>query len=224
MEGLDCASLLVVPHYHDGRRLEEDGELVGWLKKREAEGCEIVLHGHRHALPPPAVERWAGWRTWFLENFYTSREAEFLNLSQSQAVELMGNDLALFQKLGFGVKGFVAPAWLMSAGVVEAARDCGLLYSNSLTGLMDLRHRCFIPARTCVWSVRAGWRRVCSLAWNEVLFRSLCNEKLLRISLHPGDVRHPAVWRQIKRLIGCALSGRKPNTYGGWMAAVQSNQ
>ena len=45
----------------------------------------------------------------------------------------------------------------------------------------------------------SGWRRAVSRAWNAGLLRFLKNNPLLRLSIHPPDYSHPAIWRQIVR-------------------------
>jgi hypothetical protein len=49
-------------------------------------------------------------------------------------------------------------------------------------------------------------------------FRILTRNPLLRISIHPVDLRHRAVWQQIRRLITRALEDRQPLTYDAWLA------
>jgi hypothetical protein len=72
-------------------------------------------------------------------------------------------------------------------------------------------------SQSLVWSVRAAWRRVVSLAWNALLFRGLRGNPLMRISIHPVDIEHAAVWRQIRRLVGRALEDREALPYHAWL-------
>jgi hypothetical protein len=46
----------------------------------------------------------------------------------------------------------------------------------------------------------------------------LKNNPLLRLSIHPPDYSHPAVWRQILRFIDMTDETRTLTTYRDWIA------
>jgi len=73
-------------------------------------------------------------------------------------------------------------------------------------------------ARSLVYSVRSKWRRATSLAWNAALARFLKMNPLLRLSVHPPDYSHPAIWRQIVGLINATDGVRTSITYQDWIA------
>jgi hypothetical protein len=50
-----------------------------------------------------------------------------------------------------------------------------------------------------------------------VLSRALENNRLLRISIHPCDITHEHIWRQVRSLIHEALEEREPLTYHAWL-------
>ena len=62
------------------------------------------------------------------------------------------------------------------------------------------------------------WRRAASLAWNAALARILKISPLLRLSVHPPDYSHPAIWGQIVDLINASEGVRAPITYQDWVA------
>ena len=105
--------------------------------------------------------------------------------------------------------GRIKAAWFYRAGLVTeqrgatAARDAGMEYTTRLRDVVDLRSGEKFPARSLVYSVRNSWRRATSLAWNAALRRALTDQPLLRLSIHPPDYSHPAIWRQIVDLIRC---------------------
>ena len=218
-------SLLVIPHYHSQERINENKEICEWLKRLQADGHEIVLHGWEHRNAGGRRQKAEGsFRfNWFYENFYTAGEAEFLNLDYMEASKRIANGLAIFRELNFEVKGFIAPAWLMNPEVERAAKDHGFLYTNTISELIHLPSGRRHPARSCVWSTRAGWRRICSRAWNALLFEQLKRTSLLRISLHPSDLEYPAIWGQIKKLVYTAMKKRKVVTYAEWMESFQKD-
>ena len=222
--GVHCSSLLVVPYYHGQERLDEDKNLIGWLQKSQREGHEIVLHGWEHLISRQKAEggrqKRSYFKNWFYENVYTSNEAEFLDLNYEEAFQKIQDGLEMFRALDFNVQGFIAPAWLMNSEVERAAHDLGLRYTNSLSTLIDLQHGQRYSSRSCVWSTRACWRRICSRIWNGLLFQQLRSVAPLRISLHPCDIEHPKIWNQMKRLIQIALRDRTPTTYRDWIESV----
>jgi len=65
--------------------------------------------------------------------------------------------------------------------------------------------------------VRSGWRRATSLAWNALLNRLVKENELVRLSIHPPDFLHPAVWRQIVDLVSEMAPIRMPTTYQDWI-------
>jgi hypothetical protein len=73
-------------------------------------------------------------------------------------------------------------------------------------------------ARTLAYSVRSGWRRTASLAWNTALVHHLAGAPLARVSIHPPDRDHPEIWRQILRLTDRLLQNRTATTYRDWIA------
>jgi hypothetical protein len=81
----------------------------------------------------------------------------------------------------------------------------------------DLRNDKSYPSQSLVWSVRSGWRRLMSIAWNAVLFRTLASNPLMRISIHPVDLQYTPVWRQIRHLVALAMKDRATFTYERWI-------
>ncbi|MCC7518258.1 MAG: polysaccharide deacetylase family protein [Verrucomicrobiae bacterium] len=214
-------SLLVIPCHRDVGRLDQHPALVGWLRRWQDEGHEIVLHGWCHALPKEPAKRpfQGGLRRWFYEELYTAREAEFFALDRETAFPLVQQGLSDLATHGLRAKGFVAPAWLLNPQVEEALRAAELLYTTTRTEIVHLPSGTRIPAPSCVWSTRTPWRRGASLAWNALLARRLRKAEPMRIGIHPTDLNSPAVWKQILRTVAAALESRRPEPYGNWVSA-----
>jgi uncharacterized protein len=213
--GVRVCSLLVVPDYHHQGLFTEDRPFVSWLRDLELEGHEAVIHGYFHERPRRPEENL---RDRFLTRFYTDHEGEFYDLDYDEALQRITNARDEFRAAGLAPHGFVAPAWLISADAERAARDAELEYTTRLNAVRDLRSGEDFTARSIVYSVRAGWRRAVSRAWNATLFRLLQSSELLRISIHPPDYSHPAIWRQIVDLIEMTAGSRTTTTYQDWIA------
>ena len=213
--GVRVCSLLVVPDYHHQGLFTEDRPFVSWLRDLELDGHEAVIHGYFHERPRRPEENL---RDRFLTRFYTDHEGEFYDLDYDEALQRITNARDEFRAAGLAPRGFVAPAWLISADAERAARDAELEYTTRLNAVRDLRSGEDFTARSIVYSVRAGWRRAVSRAWNATLFRLLQSSELLRISIHPPDYSHPAIWRQIVDLIEMTAGSRTTTTYQDWIA------
>jgi hypothetical protein len=209
--GVSRVSLLVIPDHHHRGSITGDPAFGSWLRELAAAGHEAVLHGYFHQRERRAGES-AGTR--FFTRVYTADEGEFFDISFDDARALLarGRD-ELAQCSGVIPTGFIAPAWLLSASGEEAARNLGFAYTTRLKSLSDLATGRLHYSQSLCWSVRAPWRRAVSLGWNRMLFQALRPNPLLRISIHPPDIAHPAIWRQILNFTARALEDREPISY-----------
>jgi len=213
--GVRHCSLLVVPDYHHQGASMQDRQFVSWLRNLEATGHEIVIHGYFHERPSRAAE--SSFEK-FVTRIYTQGEGEFYDLGYDEAFRRIKTARDEFQAAGLKPRGFVAPAWLLSSEAERAARDADMEYTNRLRTVRDLRSGATFAARSLVYSVRNGWRRATSLAWNAALSRIVKENSLVRLSIHPPDFSHPAIWRQIVDLISDMAPIRTPITYQDWIA------
>jgi hypothetical protein len=214
-KGIRASSLLVVPHYHHRKSIADDPDFLKWLRALEEQGHEVVIHGYFHSRPQKSAES-LGQR--FITRIYTQGEGEFFDLPYNEAFERITKAREIFTAAGFQPRGFIAPAWLLSPQGEQAARDAGMEYTTRLRTVLDLRSGQAFPARSLVYSVRNGWRRTVSLAWNRVLFQTMTAHRLLRLSIHPSDYRFPEIWSQIERFIDEVKEIRTPTTYRDWIA------
>lgn len=209
--GICRVSLLVVPNFHHRANIIADPAFGSWLRDLVAAGHEPTLHGCFHQRERRPRE---SARTRFFTRLYTADEGEFFDISfdAARSILTMGRD-QLAQVAGVVPAGFIAPAWLLSTGGEAAARDLGFAYTTRLNSISDLPGRRLLHSQSLCWSVRSQWRRLASIAWNPFLFQRLRPNPLLRLSIHPPDIAHPAIWRQILRLAARALEDREPLAY-----------
>jgi predicted deacetylase len=213
--GVRTCSLLVVPDYHDQGASMQNRQFVGWLRDLESAGHEIVIHGYFHQRPRQTRESLVDK---LVTRLYTQDEGEFYDLGYDEALRRIKTARDEFRAAGFKPRGFVAPAWLLSNAGQRAARDAEMEYTTRLQNVRDLRFGETFPARSLVYSVRNNWRRAMSLAWNATLSRALTNKPLMRLSIHPPDYSHSAIWRQIIDLVRATDGVRTPTTYQDWVA------
>ncbi|MEP6955722.1 MAG: polysaccharide deacetylase family protein [Chthoniobacterales bacterium] len=219
--GVEICSLLVVPDYHQTGQAMADEGFVRWLRELEAAGHEIVIHGYFHQRPIRAGETW---RDRLITRSYTAGEGEFYDLEYEEALHRICQARDEFVAAGLTPRGFIAPAWLLGAAAEEAAADGEMEYTTRLASVLDLRTGRSYQARSLVYSVRTGWRRAASLAWNGALARLQQNAALLRLGIHPPDILHHNIWGQILRLTDRLSAARTPTTYRDWLAEERSNR
>jgi predicted deacetylase len=219
--GVTAVSLLVIPDHHGKGRISASEGFGEWLAARVAGGDEAVLHGYFHVRARGAAD---GLGKRLVTESYTAGEGEFFDLDYDAAKERLRNGRRELASCGVGAAGFIAPAWLLGRQAEEAVRDEGFEYTTRISVLRDFRSGRDYSSRSLVWSVRAGWRRVCSLAWNRVLAGAVKGAPLCRIGIHPPDWEHRAVRGQILELTRAMLAGRQAMTYQEWVTLQRHDQ
>lgn len=213
--GLKKTSLLVIPDHHRRGNITADRPFREWLPDQVAGGHEAVLHGYFHRRERRRKESAF---TRAATRFYTADEGEFFDIALEPAREALRRGREELAECAGGLPaGFIAPAWLLSPAGEMAAREMGFSYTARLRSVTQLQEHRSWDSQSLCWSVRSGWRRQVSLVWNARLFRALRATPLLRISLHPPDFAHPAVWAQVRGLISRALAERPAMTYAEWV-------
>jgi uncharacterized protein len=182
--------LLVVPRYHGDENIPQT--FAKWIAGRLARGDELALHGLTHLDEAGASGTMRGHIS---RGIYTAGEGEFAALTRDEAHVRIAQGRAWFAQRGWPLHGFVAPAWLMSAGTREALADFDFLYTTTLTRLHVLKAGVSVHAPTVVYSARSAWRRLVSRGWNASLALASRATSVVRVGLHPADVAHPALLR-----------------------------
>jgi len=183
-------ALLVVPDYHGSGRVDRDRRFCDFLCSRVERGDEIVLHGLRHE-DTAAPGRGLG--DWFERRVYTAGEGEFSRLNGDTARRRILRGLAVLRCAGCYPEGFVAPAWLMSLGTLNALESLPFRYCATRDFIVPLRGAPRISAPSMVVSTRSPWRRALSPLWNRLRLQRRSDQAVLRVALHPKDIRYPDI-------------------------------
>jgi len=215
--GLWTVSLLVISDHHHRGLISKDGSFREWINRQCEVGHEAVVHGFWHLREAKPAD---GPVRRMVTGTYTAGEGEFFDLTFEEATSRLRRAREVFSDCGLGeVPGFIAPAWLLGDEAERAVRSMGFRYTTRIATVLDFKSAYVWNSRSLVWSVRAGWRRWCSLLWNRLVFRMESRNSLLRIGIHPPDWDHPAIKAQILAMVGAALAGRQAMTYDGWVSA-----
>ena len=109
----------------------------------------------------------------------------------------------------------------MSEGTRQALRQLPLSYTSDTQHLYRLPGFTAIDAPGLVWSAGSAWRRGLSKVVCDLRERHWQNAPLIRLGLHPVDMRHRFsrdYWLEtLKRLID---DGRRPVTKSAWLDSL----
>lgn len=214
------ATLLLVPHYHHGEQAAAHPDFCRAMANCQAAGDELVLHGLYHQDDVPTTSSYDVLK----RHYYTAGEGEFAMLAKDEAAARIDVGLRWFEQEGFKASGFVAPAWLASAGTWQALDDTNLKYSTTLSTLKVLHGGPQVRAQSLVFSSRSAWRRVASHAVAEIVARRLRHAPLVRFGLHPIDADYPDVVRHWQRLLERFAKSHQPTTKRDFVERLSAAQ
>lgn len=210
-------AMLVVPDHWGEAPLVPGSPFATRLRGWADAGVEMFLHGWFHrddSAHAGAAER-------FKARHMTAGEGEFLGLDYATAHDRMARGRALVEDvIGRPVTGFIAPAWLYGEGARAAARDLGFALAEDHMRVWEpASGRVVARGPVITWASRSRWRIASSLAVAAAARALLPRRPAMRMAVHPGDTRVPALLTSIDRTIA-ALSraggfGRYADLIGG---------
>ena len=203
-------AMLVVPNHWGDAPIVPGSPFASRLRSWADQGVEMLLHGFTHR----DEAQYSGTRDRLRARFMTASEGEFLGLSSAEAAARIDEGRALIEGvIGRPVDGFVAPAWLYGDGAREALERSGLpLAEDHLHVWAPSTGEELAWGPVITWASRTRMRLFSSLAAAAALRHAPLS--VLRIGVHPPDVRHPALVSSISRTFGVARRTRHPARYG----------
>ena len=202
-------AMLVVPNHWGDTPIVPGSAFASRLRSWADQGIEMFLHGFTHR----DEAEYSGAADRMRARFMTASEGEFLGLSRAEAAARIKDGRALIEGvIGRPIDGFVAPAWLYGDGAREALRQ-------SAIPLAEDHLRVWSPATgaelawgpVITWASRTRFRLLSSLAAAAALRHAPL--RVLRIGVHPPDVRHPALVGSIGRTFTAARRNRRAARY-----------
>lgn len=202
-------AMLVVPNHWGDAPLIAGSGFASKLRAWADAGVEMFLHGYFHRDEVQHAGRWSRFRA----RLMTAGEGEFLGLSKHEAQSRITCGKTLVEDvIGHQIAGFVAPAWLYGRGAEEALSDGALPMAEDHWRVWSpTTGRTLTRGPVVSWASRTPARLLSSLAAAAVLRHSPIN--VMRIGVHPPDVRHPRVVRSISTTLRAALRDRRPAAY-----------
>jgi len=202
-------AMLVVPNHWGDAPIVPGSAFASRLRSWADQGIEMFLHGFTHR----DEAEYSGAADRMRARFMTASEGEFLGLSRAEAAARIKDGRALIEGvIGRPIDGFVAPAWLYGDGAREALKQ-------SAIPLAEDHLRVWSPATgaelawgpVITWASRTRFRLLSSLAAAAALRHAPL--RVLRIGVHPPDVRHPALVGSIGRTFTAARRNRRAARY-----------
>ena len=202
-------AMLVVPNHWGSSPIVPGSAFATRLRSWADEGREIFLHGFYHRDESTHHGRTDRLRA----RFMTAGEGEFLGLSLGEAGARLSRGLGVIQDvIGRPVAGFVAPAWLYGDGALRALADAKIqIAEDHLRVWSPASGAQLARGPVITWASRSLVRRGSSLAAAAALRHVRFD--VLRIGVHPPDVRHSNLVRSIEKTFKVAGSRRPPASY-----------
>jgi predicted deacetylase len=202
-------AMLVVPNHWRAAPIVPGSPFASRLRSWAESGIEMFLHGYFHqdeAVHRGAADRLRG-------RLMTAGEGEFLGLSAVEAAKRIAAGQALLEDvIGQPVDGFVAPAWLYGPGALEALRSAAFpIAEDHMRVWSPASARRLASGPVITWASRTRMRLASSLAAAAVLRHAPL--EVLRVGVHPPDVRHPVLVRSIDTTFRTAVRSRRPARY-----------
>jgi uncharacterized protein len=205
-------AMLVVPDHWDQAPLSAAPAFQAKLRRWADAGVEMFLHGWRHRDDTPAKG--------FAQKHMTAGEGEFSALSREDAAARIADGRKLVEDvIGRPVAGFIAPAWLYSAGALDAVRDAGFaLAEDHMKVWQPASGNVVARGPVITWASRSPGRIRSSLmvaAAARALPQAL---PTARIAVHPGDVTVPALLDSIDATFKRFAATHRPARYADLLA------
>lgn len=187
-------SLLVVPRYR-GRDSWRSGPGRDWLADRAQDGDELVLHGYSHLSTTGADGReLAGRRPWAV-------------------TAVIADGVRELTSAGLAADGFIAPSYWHPGCADDACRTLGIRWWATRGALRWENGSRRLPSLGL--GASTATRRVLSPAAARSAARLLAAAAVVRLDLHPADLRDARLERAGRELLARLLDqGRRLTTHG----------
>jgi len=194
------ASLLVVAGPWQGGDMLSSASFSSWLRRAEANGHEVVIHGweHTRAMPPTGLRGMYG-------NLMARGCEEFWSIDYAGAMTRLSKGLNALRDEGFDPVGFVAPGWLMSHDTIRALRTVPLRYTVTHTRVLDLASTRSVRVVTTSQRPGSVLSHPCAVAARGLLASRISRSRPVRVAIHPADLAEPALRRANVKLCDAAL-------------------
>ncbi len=193
-------AMLVVPDHWDAAPLSADKAYQARLRGWADAGVEMFLHGWRHLDTAPQG---------FRAQHMTAGEGEFSALGLEEASDRLRRGRAVVEDaIGRPVAGFIAPAWLYSADALAAVSAEGFALAEDHMKVWRPRDgKVLARGPVITWASRSRGRIASSLFFAGLARWGLQPLATVRVAVHPGDTRVPALLDSLDATLARLLGG-----------------
>lgn len=204
-------ALLVVPDFHGRAPLLEHPDFCERLRRLEADGHEIYLHGYYHRsrswddAAPAAREGGAvGRARWlFAQRVVSGGEAEMSDVSRDEAERRLDAGEKVLREAGLSIRGYVAPAWSMPPWLLPKLAARGYSFTEDHTRVYDPSTGRSRASVVYNFASRTPARLFSTVAFCRAA-RPVRSLLPARIAIHPADVRFALLRAELESLLGWA--------------------
>lgn len=204
--------LLVIPNYHGAWPLDRHPDYARRLCALQAAGHEVFLHGYYHlagvgergaAVTGASAPR--GLRRLWAQRVVSGGEAEFSDVAELEARRRLDDGEAVLRRAGLDrLDGFIAPAWSMPRWMLAVLRERGCRYTEDHLHVYDPAAGARRASVVLNYASRTRARLWSSLVYSR-LARPARRLVPARVAIHPADMRHDVLRREIRGLLRWAV-------------------
>ena len=204
-------AMLVVPDHWRQAPLSQAPAFRAKLRGWADAGVEMFVHGWSHR----DESRHEGTMAGIKARHMTAGEGEFLGLDAVEAARRMREGRAVVEDaIGRPAAGFIAPAWLYGPGALAALAETGFALAEDHMRVWRPSDGATLARGPVVtWASRSRGRVLSSLFFAALARPALKPLATLRIAVHPGDTRVPALLTSIDHMMRSALASREAARY-----------
>ncbi|MCD6083640.1 polysaccharide deacetylase family protein [Candidatus Aerophobetes bacterium] len=192
-------SILVIPEYQGRYSILKDSEFLSWLYSLREEGDEIVQHGYEHIS---RNRRYGSFRDYLIGEFFAQGCAEFQNSGYEEARDKIKKGREILSQAGIICEGFIPPGWLMSPEANRAVMDEGFKYTAFIKVVRDYRNGLNVKSEVIRFVPQNRIAEYIKVLYNAYLLRGpLRDEELVRVAIHPQDVRAEKAFDYLVKII-----------------------
>lgn len=209
-------AMLVVPDHWGEAPLAENRAFQRRLRDWADQGVEMFVHGWFHK----DLSQHSGAAA-FKAKHMTAGEGEFLGLSREEASRRMADGRKLVEDaIGRSAAGFIAPAWLYGQGALEALKDNDFaLAEDHMKVWQPATGKVLARGPVITWASRSVPRQLSSRMVASLARNFLHPQKVMRIAVHPGDTRVPALIESIGQTFSAFAARRPAGRYADLLSA-----
>jgi predicted deacetylase len=205
-------TVLAIPRHEGGVALDEDRATVRFLRDLADAGATLVMHGLTHRMPR---------RAWtplgFVRGHVFARgQGELLRATAAEATRALEEGAAILRRAGLeaATRGFVPPAWLLSAAAREVVAAAGFAFYETFGGIVHAG-RVRAP-RVIGWGSLNAVETMATAVYADLQSRLPARDT--RLAVHPADMRRPPQRRAVTRALARLAARTRPLSYAAFLA------